>query len=321
MNVEHLAGQPDQIAAAIKTLTAAGLPVSLVVGQPANGTPTVPAARPQPKPAPLLRDAVRLCLEAKSQQNLRERYLSSLESYLQRFAARFVGMTVADVTTELLEEWFKERGEPPSSRNANRGRLSALFSFSKRRGWLWDNPCDCLERPRLERKAPEILSPEQAELLLKTVRQHWPDSLAHVVLLLLAGVRPDEALRLRWDDIRLDGANPTVTISAAASKVRQRRIVKLMPSAVAWLRLGGKLPISRMTRKRLVWRMRQTLSFEDWPRDILRHTAASYLLAHTESPGRVSMMLGNSEKILRVHYVELVTAEDATKFWAIMPLP
>jgi hypothetical protein len=56
-----------------------------------------------------------------------------------------------------------------------------------------------------------------------------------------------------------------------------------------------------------------------WPQDVLRHTAASNLLAHHQDVGKVAAFLGNSAGILLTHYKALVEKEDAEKFMKLMP--
>ncbi|HRZ58656.1 MAG TPA: hypothetical protein P5525_24715, partial [Candidatus Paceibacterota bacterium] len=115
----------------------------------------------------------------------------------------------------------------------------------------------------------------------------------------------------------------TVTVDAAASKVRQRRIVHLMPSAGEWMKLAlkskSRLPLSQSTRRRFLRRLRDHLGFKIWPKDVLRHSAASYWLAECQDAAKVALELGNSVGVLFRHYRELVTKEEAGKFWDIRP--
>lgn len=287
---------------------------STVPASPAS----IQAARPTlPPSAPTVQVAVQLVMEHKTKANLRPCYVTSLDQYLGTFAAKHGKRSIADITAEDLETWFTERQEPPGTRASNLGRLGALFSFAKRRGWITANPVDRVERIKIDRKPPSILTPVQAETALRGIRAHWPKTLPHVVLAMLAGIRPAELGKITWADVKLDQG--IVTVSAAASKVRCRRIVHLMPSTVEWLKLGGQLPLSAQTRRRVNRRISRLLGLDRWPQDLMRHTAASYLLAHHESPGKVSMILGNSEGILRAHYMELVSKEDCARFWAIRP--
>jgi integrase len=57
-----------------------------------------------------------------------------------------------------------------------------------------------------------------------------------------------------------------------------------------------------------------------WPQDCLRHSFASYHLAMFESAEKTALQMGhNSTDMLFRHYRELVTKEQAEKFWALMP--
>lgn len=79
------------------------------------------------------------------------------------------------------------------------------------------------------------------------------------------------------------------------------------------------LPFSRTTRRRFIRAARSHLGFAAWPQDVLRHSAASYMLAFHRDAGRVAYWLGNSPTILMRHYCELVPAEEAERFWKIRP--
>ncbi|MCP5523587.1 MAG: hypothetical protein H7A46_18775 [Verrucomicrobiales bacterium] len=63
--------------------------------------------------------------------------------------------------------------------------------------------------------------------------------------------------------------------------------------------------------------MRDRLGFKAWPQDVLRHTAASQLLALRKDAAAVALELGNSPQVLLTHYRELVTREQAAEFWGI----
>jgi len=153
-----------------------------------------------------------------------------------------------------------------------------------------------------------------------------PQYAACLALCLLAGLRPDETVRvsgrgLTWSNIDLDRG--IVTIDAQTTKTRLRRVVHLEASAVAWLRAakdaGSRLPLAAITRRRAVRYWRGVLNLDSWPQDTLRHTAASFLLAKHGDIGRVATELGNSPRILRQHYLELVSEEESAKFWNLMP--
>lgn len=272
-------------------------------------------------PGPTLEQAIREVIQSKREANLRPSYIDGLEGYLNAFARGRERLPIAAIRGEDVVAWFRARGERTATRGSNIGRLSSLFSFAVRAGWRTDNPVDRVERARVDPKAPVILTVRQAAKVLVFARRKLPRGLAWFALALMAGVRPEECDRLTWDALDLDRA--TLRIDAAASKVRRRRIVHLLPAAVAWLRIarngGAELPLPRITRRRYLRAVRDRLGFEAWPQDVLRHSCASYLLALWQDAGKVADELGNSAAILLRHYRELVHREDAERFWRLIP--
>ena len=65
--------------------------------------------------------------------------------------------------------------------------------------------------------------------------------------------------------------------------------------------------------------LRAVLGWKAWKHDCTRHTAASNWLAECRSAADVATSLGNSETVLRKHYMALVTKKDAEKFWQLTP--
>lgn len=196
-------------------------------------------------------------------------------------------------------------------------RLSALFAFARRRGYVEINPIERIDRVRLERSPPRILTPDESVALLIAARRVAPEMLPSILLGLYAGIRPAELDRLTWECV--DVGHRIVRIDAAASKVRRRRIVELHPKAAAALlplasSSGSIVPRQKRRRRR---RIEAVMGWERWPHDLLRHTAASYLLALHRDAGKVAMMLGNSPSILLNHYHELVSPEDCAEFWKL----
>ena len=266
---------------------------------------------------PTLAEAVRQLLAAKSRAGRRAVYVTSLRQYFQIFIRCREHHLLSSISVRDLEEWFADRKEAPTSQAANMGRLSALFSYGVRRGWIEKNPCHRLERVSVEARAPKILTPAQARELIEWVAECRPMCLAWFTLALYAGIRPDECSKLTWETVDLVAG--TVRVDACVSKVRHRRIVHLMPLAASWLRrakeAGAQLPISRSTITRARAEAIIHLKWENWDQDILRHTAASYLLAHHQDAGKVARELGNSAGILLRNYTELVTRDESKEFW------
>lgn len=294
----------------------AGFPASVCSVNPAN----------QP-----IGEVVAEFLLYKEQKNRRPEYLRTLKHYLNAFATTRGGTKLSDVNTEAIETWVRQKHKTPSGQCASIGRLSSFFTFCERRRYIESNPMRLVERPTVERSAPSILSPAQARDLLVTVAEYRPELLAYITVGLFCGVRPSEAKLLDWSGIdltprkfkELDGYG-LLTIDASTSKVRRRRIMPIHPTAVAWLKHcpreeGACRKEPLVTHARTDW-MTRRLAIQagfKWSPDVLRHTAASYLLAQFEDAGRVSLWLGNSPQVLMTSYYQLVTPEDCAAFWSI----
>lgn len=56
-----------------------------------------------------------------------------------------------------------------------------------------------------------------------------------------------------------------------------------------------------------------------WPADVLRHSYATYWMAVHAHEGRLAEILGNSPRIIQVHYKGLATQKEGQKYFAIRP--
>lgn len=288
---------------------------------PAGGFPVCPGAPVAPvHSGPTLAAVVADCCASKEAAHRRPVYVKSLRGYLARFIRGRESVPVAVVTLADVEAYLSQFPHA-GSRATQLNRLNTLFSYALRREIIAKNPCTRIERVSIERGAPSVLTVEQCETLLRHVAGNKPTQLAFLVLGLFAGLRPMEIARTGWPAVNLDAA--TVTVDAAASKVRRRRLVTLQPNAVAWLQLAkdrkALLPPSEQSARRFRRQWAKVLGFKGWPADILRHTAASNLLALTGDAGKTATSLGNSISILHRHYVGLIQPADAARFWAITP--
>lgn len=255
--------------------------------------------------------ALKRLLEAKKAANRKPVYLTSLRGYLARFGKGRETKPLADFTTADVESWLLQFAKP-YTRQTWLNRISTLFAFAVRRGMIARNPCAVIERVTVDKAAPLVLSPGQVDTLLKiapTVCRPY------LILGLFAGIRPDELLRLTWADVDLN----TRCVAVNDAKTRRRRIVPLEARAVALLAAHplqkGPVSPSNSTVRRFKRVARRALNLPSWPSDLLRHTAASYLLARDGDAGKVATRLGNSSAVMLSHYHRPVSQADSLKYW------
>lgn len=260
-------------------------------------------------------EGVELCLEellkSKTNANRRSRYIDSLEAYLRQFIKGREKRPLCDFVVQDIENWLSNY-KNPHSRQTWLNRLSTMFSFAVRRRYINLNPCDQIERITIDIKPPKILSPEQAKTLVKACPNLCRP---YLILALYAGIRPEELGRLDWKDINFETKKAWVD-----GKTRRRRYVPLEPIALNLLQIhplkSGPVAPSNSTLDR--WRIKavKILGFDEWPQDLLRHTAASYLIALYGDAGKVALTLGNSVKILMGHYSNPPTEAESIQFWS-----
>lgn len=269
-----------------------------------------------PKAKPI-GEAIDCLLAAKTAANFRAGYLTSLRQYLRAFARGREDWPLQAFSPCTLEEWFAGRKEAPSTRKSNLGRLASLFSFAVRRGWTLKNPCKALDSIRLDASPPRILTVAESRQLLAHCRVSTPKLLRWTLLGLFCGLRPEEAEKAASEAVNI--TDKFVRVDSKTTKVRERRIVTIPDCAAEWLRLANQEPLSRSTRRRWQKKLRTLMGWKAWPQDVLRHTAASYLLASGLNSHEVSDRLGNSPSVLKGHYKELASGSAAVEFFSLFP--
>ena len=139
-------------------------------------------------------------------------------------------------------------------------------------------------------------------------------------LCLFAGIRPcvlcGEITKLRPEHVRLDTG--VIHIEPEVAKVRMKRLVTIQPNLAAWLRAYPLDRFSIIPTNATKMRRKVIDSF-DLTHDVLRHTFISMFVAKFRSMGEAALQAGNSESIIRKHYLDLKSKEEAEQFWGILP--
>lgn len=252
-------------------------------------------------------------------------YVTNLGIVLNQFSKGRESLPINQFTLADVQKFLDSKSL--NYRATIRGKLSTLFNFAVRHGYRLDNPCTRLEPIKVTKLPPSIFTTEQFSSAVEWLVEHQRAGLAWFALATLCGLRPEEAEKTRKADIHFPEG--FVRVEAQTTKVRQRRVVYPKAEAVAFLkwaiRKGGKLPIGNAARMKIISGrkskspgLRQALGFKVWPKDITRHTAASYWLASDGSAAHVADMLGSSERILKRDYKALVTRKEAEEFWRVV---
>jgi len=249
--------------------------------------------------------------------------MRSIRFELRHFTRSHPNSSVSEITSEALIK-FLERSNPAlKTFNNRRGILSTFFRFAMRREWLVTNPIDRTEHLRIRhrRGSAETITAEQAAELMEYVEDYKDGAMVpYFAICLFAGIRPciqcGEISKLKVENIRL--STRTIHIEPEVSKVRMKRNVDIQPNLAQWLAAYplDQYPILPVNAKNM---RKDIFTRFEMSHDILRHTFISMFVGKFRSMGEAALQAGNSESIIRKHYLDLKDREEAEAFFAILP--
>lgn len=265
---------------------------------------------------PKLSEVIAEIARVKTSAGKSSRYVDGIKIVLGRFAAGRESMRIGRVTLAHVETHLDAHSL--QYRPTLRARLSMLFKFAIRRGYRSDNPCARLEPITSHKPPPRIFTVYQTAKAALWLAKNRPKVLPWFILSTFCGLRPEEAEKTT--ERMINFKEGFIRVEAQTTKVRQRRVVYPKPEAMAllqWSLKHGGLPLDKDARRYALDGLKPHLGFKRWPKDITRHSAASYWLADLGSAEQVAEMLGHSEDTLRKDYKALVTREQAKAFWRL----
>lgn len=254
---------------------------------------------------------------AKEQDGASARYLQDLKNRLANFEADFGTDTVGAILPGKIDDWLRGLGVAGQTRNNFRTVLRTLFEYAVARGYALSNPVAKLAKAKVVRGAPAIFTPAQMQILLEKAPR---DFVPYLAIGGFAGLRTAEIERLDWSEVDLAGK--LIHISAEKSKSAQRRLVTISDNLAAWLaphsRKAG--PVADRDRVRVARDKTCEAASIKWPANALRHSYASYHLAHFKNAAATAAELGHaSPAMLYKHYRELVRPDAAAQWWQVVP--
>ena len=256
-------------------------------------------------------------LVAKRQDRVGYQHMKDLRSIYRRFVRDFPG-PISEITTPQIDDWIRQGGHSITTRNNRLKRMKILFKFAKERGYLPKNEpsaAEMLKRVKPQDSDVGIFTPVEMERLLHAAS---PAMVPYLAIGGFAGLRVAEICRLDWSAVSLE--RRIIELRASQAKTASRRIIPISDNLAAWLapleRRGPVIPNPVFLDK--VRRFAHEIGV-GWPHNALRHSYISYRVAELQNVAQVALEAGNSPAIIFKHYRELVTREDAQKWFSILP--
>jgi integrase len=242
---------------------------------------------------------------------------------MKRLTDHFPTQSVSEVTPNTLISFLDSGKAGMKTHNNRRGLLSTFFKFCFQRGWIAENPIAKVPHYRFRRKrgSAPTLSIAQARAVMEFAETHQGGIMVpYFALCLFAGIRPGvpygEITRLKPEMIDLDAG--VINIPPEVSKVRESRKTTIQPNLAAWLRAyplkDCAIMVGNFKKRRQKFGKELGLSH-----DIMRHTFISMFVAKFRSIGEAAIQAGNSESIIRRHYLDLKSKDEGEQFFGILP--
>jgi integrase len=261
-----------------------------------------------------------------------DRHAESLRETLKKMEARFGEKLVSEITAKDVHKWLVGLPLAAKTRNKHRGYAGQVFNLAVDFGHATINPVSKIkkfgERSNEDTGEVSVLTAAETQKLFQAAA---PEVIPYLTLSYFAGIRRATLEKLDWSNVKFDEKRAIVPRYKGKNDRRYR--VTLSDNAIEWLRphvreSGSLLAISRATNTRgkpskdrthrLITEA-ATKAGVTIPDNAGRHTFISMHVAHHESIDKTALEADNTAAVVKKDYLDIVTREEATKFWAIRP--
>jgi integrase len=249
--------------------------------------------------------------------------LRQLKWALNKFSERFGAARPQEVDAVEVKRWVERLPLEPRGRFNVFAVCRDFFNSPEVRGLVKQNPfCDPPQKRGKHARLP-ILTVDQMRALLA---QEWPQWFkVWLVAGGFAGMRTREifavdfsAFDWEYDEIVIRREEAKQGEAARPrSATMQEAFKRHMPRGKGKLTEGATDKLWRPWARQACRVIGLTEEPLEWPTNCLRHSFASYHLAHFRDASKTAFEMGTSPDLLYATYANLVSRRDAEKWWAL----
>lgn len=262
-------------------------------------------------------------------------YIGPLRTDLRSFADWAGVKSVNEIKQHHLLTWLADK----QNKGIGPRRMKNLFAsvrtflrWAERMGHI-PKAADIMRGdfiPSAPKSDVEVYTPDEMSVLLQAIAKD-EEALLWTVFCAFSGARSNEVMPsarcekpgLRWEDVRWDEG--VIVVPANVAKTGMRRIMPILPALEAWVRPRAqrKGRIATGEIRRAAERVNAALAEHGATfrlrKNGARHSYGSYRTAELKSAGQVALEMGNSEGVVKRHYLYHVTAAEAETWWNLRP--
>ena len=252
-------------------------------------------------------------------REIQDRHFGSMKETLKKFRGRFAETPVKLLEGTEVKSWLAAQPLAVKTRNRHLGYIGNILGIAQEWNLLDGDPfakVSTFNDPSAKTTQVAILTPEKMEKFLKVADT---DFLPFFAMNAFTGLRRSEIILLDWSEVKLDRS--LIDLPWHKSKNGKRKLIDVPENLAAWLKPHEQKEGSVMPHKKLQLAFENATQNSDnrpWHQNALRHSFCSYAVA-SKGFEWSAVQADHSVEILRKDYWEVVTKEDALKYWAIRP--
>jgi integrase len=246
------------------------------------------------------------------------RHYTSMTETLRRFKEKFHASHIKLLEGSEIKAWLSETPWATKTRNRHLGYIKNIFGIAREWKLVEVSPLHDVTGFNDSRNGMQvvILTPDEMKAFLTAVDPDW---LPFFAISAFTGLRSQEVSRLDWSEIKLDRS--LIDLPFTKSKNGNRKLEEIPDNLLAILTPFARVEGPVMPRKKLAHAMVNGARNAGivWKQNCLRHSFCSYAVA-LKGLDWTAMQADHSTQMLRKNYLEVVSKEDAEKYWAIHPV-
>ncbi len=264
-------------------------------------------------------------IEQTERRGMSDAYLSAQRCYLGRFARDFGGREIATIKGREITAWLSRLDMSARSVAVIATKIAGLFKRAVALDYVARAPLiDFTALPKVAPQCVEVFSVDEVRMLMEWISREYPEYVANFALRAFAGLRREEARRMRWEWI--DCERGKIVVPAEICKTRDNWIMQspILPDTVfAWIAVAsarereGAIPAPSRDFFEVITKK----SGVAWKRNALRHTFCTAHISLCGSAEKTALLLRHRgvSTMYRHYLAALMPAEDAKKYFEILP--